>query len=41
MQGSADARQLMLNFLEEQPDEAEIETEKPSQDLSLNLFDDL
>ena len=39
-QGSADARQLMLNFLEEQPDEGEMEAEKPTQDLSLCLFDD-
>ena len=39
-QGSADARQLMLNFLEEQPEEDEMEAEKPIQDLSLNLFDD-
>ena len=39
-QGSADARQLMLNFLEEEAVEEETESEKPSQDLSLNLFDD-
>lgn len=40
-QGSADARQLMLNFLEEQqPEEVELEAEKPNQDFSLSLFDD-
>ena len=37
--GSADARQLMLEFSDEKPAE-EPEAEKPCQDLSLNLFDD-
>ncbi|MBQ8463053.1 MAG: hypothetical protein IJ544_02930 [Prevotella sp.] len=36
-QGSADARQLMLDFRDEQPTE-EAESEKPQQDLSLSLF---
>lgn len=35
-EGSADARQMMLQFREEQLEE--IEEEKPRQDLSLNLF---
>ena len=35
--GSADARQVMLQFREEQQEEKE--EEKPQQDLSLNLFD--
>ena len=35
--GSADARQLMLRFTNEQQDEKE--EEKPQQDLSLDLFD--
>ena len=34
--GSADARQMMLQFREEQEEKEE---EKPQQDLSLNLFD--
>lgn len=37
-QGSADARQLMLRFQEDDDDE-EKEEEKPSEDLSLCLFD--
>ena len=37
--GSADARQLMLEFRDEEPIE-EAEDEKPRQDLSLSLFDD-
>lgn len=39
-QGSADARQLMLHFREEQ-EEAEASEEKPLQDMSLDLFDGL
>lgn len=35
-EGSADARQMMLQFREEQLEE--IEEEKPQQDLSLDLF---
>ena len=35
--GSADARQLMLQFTNDQQEEKE--EEKPRQDLSLNLFD--
>ena len=35
--GSADARQMMLQFREERVEEKE--EEKPQQDLSLNLFD--
>ena len=38
-QGSADARQLMLEFRDDQETE-ETESEKPLKDLSLNLFDD-
>lgn len=38
-QGSADARQLMLQFREEQQ-QTEAPVEAPPQDLSLNLFDD-
>ena len=34
--GSADARQMMLQFRDEQEEKEE---EKPQQDLSLNLFD--
>lgn len=37
--GSADARQLMFDFREEQP-APEPEPEQPQQDLSLCLFDD-
>lgn len=37
--GSADARQLMIQFREEQQ-QAEAPVEAPPQDLSLNLFDD-
>ena len=36
--GSADARQLLLDFREEQK-EAEVSDEKPPQDMSLSLFD--
>jgi hypothetical protein len=36
-EGSADARQLLLQFREELVEEKE--EEKPKQDLSLNLFD--
>ena len=39
-QNNADARQLMLEFREEELKEEEIEQEKPQQDLSLSLFDD-
>ncbi|UKK51885.1 hypothetical protein L6472_04685 [Prevotella sp. E13-17] len=38
-QNNADARQLMLDFAEETPAIEEQEDEKPSQDLSLSLFD--
>ena len=38
-QGSADARQLMFDFREEQP-APEPEPEQPQQDFSLSLFDD-
>ena len=38
-QGSADARQLMFDFREEQP-VPEPEPEQPQQDFSLSLFDD-
>ena len=38
-QGSADARQLMFDFREEQP-APEPEPEQPQQDLSLSLFED-
>lgn len=38
-QNNADARQLMLEFAEEMPEAEEPENEKPSQDLSLSLFD--
>lgn len=37
---NAVARQLMLDFREEEIQEEEIEEEKPQQDLSLSLFDD-
>lgn len=37
-QNSADARQLMLDFREDVPEE-EPEAKQPQQDLSLNLFD--
>lgn len=36
-EGSADARQLLLQFRDEK--EEELEEEKPQQDLSLDLFD--
>lgn len=39
-QGSADARQLMLEFRDEEPGETAVEEEKPRVDLSLSLFDD-
>ena len=38
-QNNADARQLMLEFTEDVPVVEEQESEKPSQDLSLSLFD--
>ena len=38
-QNNADARQLMLEFHEEEIDMEEVEEEKPKQDLSLSLFD--
>ena len=38
--GSADACQLMLKFLKEESAPEETESEKPRQDLSLNLFDE-
>ena len=37
--GSADARQLMFDFREDQP-APEPETDQPQQDLSLSLFED-
>lgn len=37
---NAVARQLMLDFREEEIQEEDIEEEKPQQDLSLSLFDD-
>ena len=36
---NADARQLMLEFREEEIEMEEVEEEKPKQDLSLSLFD--
>ena len=36
---NADARQLMLEFREEEIKQEEVEEEKPQQDFSLNLFD--
>ena len=36
---NADARQLMLEFREEEIKQEEVEEEKPQQDLSLSLFD--
>lgn len=38
-QNNADARQLMLEFREEEIEMEEVEEEKPKQDLSLSLFD--
>jgi hypothetical protein len=38
-QNNADARQLMLEFREEEIKQEVIEEEKPQQDLSLSLFD--
>ena len=38
-QNNADARQLMLEFREEEIRLEEVEEEKPQQDLSLSLFD--
>jgi hypothetical protein len=38
-QNNADARQLMLEFCEEEIEMEEVEEEKPKQDLSLSLFD--
>lgn len=38
-QNNADARQLMLEFREEEIEMEEVEVEKPKQDLSLSLFD--
>ncbi len=38
-QNNADARQLMLEFREEEIRLKEVEEEKPQQDLSLSLFD--
>ena len=38
-QNNADARQLMLEFREEEIKLEEVEEEKPQQDLSLSLFD--
>ena len=38
-QNNADARQLMLEFREEEIEMEEVEEDKPKQDLSLSLFD--
>lgn len=38
-QNNADARQLMLEFREEEIEMEEVEEKKPKQDLSLSLFD--